>query len=265
MTKIIDYKEKKIRFQELGNRNENVIVLLHGYLESIDIWEEFGNDLAANNRVILIDLPGHGKTSVFAETHTMELMAEVVNQVLEHLNITKCVLIGHSLGGYVSLAFLEKYPDKLKALSLFHSSPLADNEVKKAARDLSIQDINAGKRIQICKEHVSKTFANDNLINFERTIGFIKIIALNTTSEGIIATLQGMKIRKDYSKLLENTQLPFLYILGAKDNFIPANILTFIKLPKNATILTLQNSGHQGYIEEPEICLEAIQKFVNNL
>jgi len=262
MTNIIEYKNKKIRYHEQGNGFP--IVMLHGFLESLDIWDEFATKIAENYRVILIDLPGHGKTDVFSEIHSMEFMAEVVNQVLVYLNIDKCVMIGHSMGGYVSLAFLENYAHKLTALSLFHSSPFADNEVKKAARDLTIQDIKLGKKIQICKEHAPKTFAHDNLIKFERIIGFTKIIAINTSPEGIIAALQGMKQRKDYSKILENTEIPFLYILGLKDNFIPSNILSFMKIPKNTNILNLQNSGHQGYIEEPEICYITIKNWLEN-
>lgn len=262
MIKKIKYLDKIIRFSDEGEGK--VIVLLHGYLESLDIFEDFAKNLSVLFRTISIDLPGHGKTDVFDEIHTMDFMAEVVFEVLKSENIEKCTIIGHSMGGYVALSFLEKYPEKLNGFSLFHSSPFADNEVKKTARSLTIEDIRNGKRIQICKEHCPKTFANENVEKFTQKIGFAKIIAINTPENGIIAALEGMKQRKDLSKLLENTKLPFLYILGLKDNFVPSNILSFMRLPENSRTLILENSGHQGYIEEPEKSFAAIVDFVNS-
>lgn len=262
MINFIDYKDKKIRYQLLGQGH--TIVLLHGYLESLDIWEDFAKSLSNDFQVISIDLPGHGKTSVFQEVHTMTFMAEVVEQVLATLNIQQCVIFGHSMGGYALMEYVNCYAERLVGFSLFHSTPFADNELKKTTRDMTILDIKNGKRITVCKEHSPKTFANENHKKFERIIGYAKIIALNTPQEGIIAALEGMKQRTDHAELLANTKLPFLFIHGAKDNFIQANVLNYMKLPINSKVLLLQNSGHQGYLEEPEICLENIKLFVNN-
>ena len=90
-----------------SSSNGPCIVLLHGFLESLCIWDEFVNELSKDFKVLTIDLPGHGKTENFSEVHTMEFMAETVKAVLEHLKIEKCVLIGHSMGGYVRLLLLK--------------------------------------------------------------------------------------------------------------------------------------------------------------
>ena len=262
MIQTIPFKETTIRFFEEGQGE--AVVLLHGYLESLDVWEDFSTELSKEYHVISIDLLGHGKSGTISETHSMELMADAVNDVLTHLNIEKCTLIGHSMGGYVTLAFLENYPEKLNAFSLFHSTPMADNEVKKSEREIVIKELESGKKVEICKAHVPKTFANENIAKFVREIGFGKIIALNTPLEGIIAALNGMKTRKNYSELLKNTKTPFLYILGKKDNFIPASILKHFSLPENNSLLILENSGHQGYIEEKEKSLIEIKKFLKN-
>lgn len=261
MIKNLIFQNKNIRYSIEGEGN--VLTILHGYLESIDLFENIAKKLAKKYQVILIDLPGHGKTDNFEQSHSMDFMAEVVFQVLKEENIEKCTLIGHSMGGYVTLSFLNKYPEILNGISLFHSTPFADNEPKKAARDIAIEDIKSGKKIKVCKEHPPKTFANENIEKFVQEIGFAKIIALNTSETGIILALEGMKNRRDYSKLLENTDLPFLFVVGEKDNFIPSNIPNFIKFPQKTSIVKLKDSGHQGFIEEEENSIDAIDKFVS--
>ena len=105
MTQNIKYKNISIRFREEGEGEP--IILLHGYLESLNIWDEFLEELSKRFRVVSIDLLGHGKTGNIGQIHTMDMMADAVNFVLVHLDISKCTMIGHSMGGYVTLAFLQ--------------------------------------------------------------------------------------------------------------------------------------------------------------
>src|SRR5690606_33245485 len=86
------------------------LVLLHGYLENLKMWESIGKKLSEEYKLIRIDLPGHGRSRTYGETHTMEFMAEKAHEVLNHLGIEKSAMAGHSMGGYVTLAFAEKYP-----------------------------------------------------------------------------------------------------------------------------------------------------------
>ncbi len=260
MTYTIPYKGSTIRFSEDGSGYP--IILLHGYMESLDVWDDFAADLSKEYRVISIDLPGHGKTGIFAPIHTMDIMAEIVDQVIKHLNIKGFVMIGHSMGGYVALEYLAKYPNKLDGLVLFHSTPLPDTEEKKKQRDQSIEQIKQGKKVAIAKEHVQKTFAQENHQKFVKDIGFLKIIAINTSNDGIIAALEGMKRRKDHTQTINNASIPIMLILGEKDNFIPIDLPKKIKLADNVKIEILKNSGHQGFIEEKENSLKLIKSFV---
>ncbi len=263
MLKNIDFQNTTIRFEDKGEGQ--IVVLLHGYLESLDIWDSFSEKLSENFRVISIDLLGHGKSGIISENPSMEIMADAVFEVLKNLKIKKCTLIGHSMGGYVALAFLEKYESCLEGLSLFHSTPLSDSESTKIMREKIIAGIKNGKKIEICKKHVHRTFAINNTEKYIKEIGFGKIIALNTPDKGIIAALESMKQRKNRAELLKNTKIPFLYILGKKDNFIPPNILSHFELPAGATIGILDNSGHQGYIEEREKSLEIVSNFLKKI
>jgi pimeloyl-ACP methyl ester carboxylesterase len=235
MYNTIDYKNSTIRFKDEGKGT--VVVLLHGYLESLEIWSEFSADLSEHCRVVSIDFPGHGKSGVIEKVHTMELLAQTVKSVMDYLNAGKYFLIGHSLGGYVALAFLELFPECLSGLN--------------------------GKKDLIYTVNIPKAFATDNLEKFSEQVDNAKEIARDIPGEGIIAVLNGMINRPDRSDLLARTSLPFLWILGERDNYIPYKVIVKkIELPKQGKLITLKNSGHMGFMEKKKKSLNAILGFL---
>jgi len=261
MDNTIEYKNTTIRFRDEGKGP--VIVLLHGYLESLEIWSEFSIDLAEFCRVVSIDLPGHGKSGVFGKVHTMELLAQSVKSVMDFLNTGKYFMVGHSLGGYVTLAFLELFPEYLSGLSLFHSHSLADsNEVIKN-RNREKRLVKNGKKDLIYAVNIPKAFAIVNLEEFSEQVDYAKEIASDISGEGIIAILNGMIERPDRSDILARTSLPFLWILGKKDNYIPYEaIVKKVELPKHGKLIALENSGHMGFMEEKQQSIKAILNFL---
>lgn len=263
MEKYIDFQNAQIRCTDKGEGK--TLVFLHGYLESLDIWTDFSKKLLQKNvRIITIDLPGHGKSQLPHEIATMEVMAKSVNAVLNNLQVEKCYLFGHSMGGYVTLAFLELFSEKLSGFCLFHSSPFADPPENKKNRDRQIELIKQGKKNLVYNVNIPKTFANDNLEKYKENVAFAKKIAKETSNEGIIAALEGMKQRPDRSQLLKETSIPFLYIIGKKDNFIPFSVLEKIKMPQKSKTVVFENSGHIAFIEEPEKALKTVLNFVTN-
>ncbi len=254
--------ESKIRYRDVGEGN--TIVLLHGYLESLKIWNSIVKDLKKNYRVIAIDLPGQGHSSISNEVQTMEAMAYEVKLVLDHLKVDKCFMIGHSMGGYVALAFMEAYPHIITGISLFHSSPYADNEDKKQLRERTIELLKMGKKNQLYTTHFNKVFANDNVEKMQYRIEKMQERVQKIPTEYIISVLAGMKVRSDRSELLANTQKAVQYIIGKKDNFIPFSILDNLKLPKRSEVVILENSGHMGIYEEKEKSIKAIRNFITN-
>src|SRR5690606_4982303 len=124
----------------------NPLVLLHGFLESSKIWEPFIPGLSVKRQVICIDLPGHGRSGLLGEVHSMELMADVVKAVLDHLEINSATLLGHSMGGYVSLAFCEKFPNSAAGVVLMNSTPQEDSAEKKLNRDRSVSVVKRNKK-----------------------------------------------------------------------------------------------------------------------
>jgi len=265
MIKYISFENIKLRIKEQG-RGDICIVLLHGYLETLEIWDGFAESLAENYRVVSLDIPGHGESGILGEVHQMDKMAEAVNTVLETLKIDNCILIGHSMGGYVTLAFLDKFPEKLLAFSLFHSTPFADNGEKKENRNREIKLIKEGKKASIYSVNIPKMFADDNLFMFEKEIDTIIKTAQKIPDEGIIALLNGMKERQDRLELLINTKVPYLLVLGKKDNYIPYDIVSEkIGIPNNITKLILEKSGHIGFVEEKEKSVLGIKRFIENI
>jgi pimeloyl-ACP methyl ester carboxylesterase len=249
-----------LSYSVLGNGK--TIVLLHGYLESKEIWGDFAEDLSGNFRVIVPDLPGHGSSGLPDGNLSVERMAELVKSILDKEDVEKCLLVGHSMGGYVALAFLDLFPEMLNGLSVFHSSPYADTDEKKQNRDREINIIRQGKKAQVYTAHFPNTFAKENVEIFANEIEKCKARAKNMSDEGIIAALEAMKNRPDRSMLLKGTKIPVQYIIGEKDNFIPMEILNKLQLPDNSEVVVLENSGHMGFIEEKENALEAIGGFV---
>jgi len=121
---LISFRGGKIHYSDSGCGE--IIVLIHGYLESMEVWENFAGRLSQKFRILRIDLPGHGHSDLFSDINSMELMAEVIKEILDIQGIKKVFLIGHSMGGYAALAFLQLFPEYLSGYSLFHSHPLSD-------------------------------------------------------------------------------------------------------------------------------------------
>jgi len=258
--------EKQLNFQghSVNYRVEGsgpALVLLHGFLENISIWDDFSGALSKMNKVIAIDLPGFGKTDVFSKNHTMDFMADAVNAVLEEEKIKYCILAGHSMGGYVSLAFAKKYEHKLKGLVLFHSHAAADDRQGKINRDRTIDVVKRDHKDFIAG-FIPLLFAEDNLEKFSDKIEELKSISQETSAEGVIAALAGMRDREDYTSLLKELDIPVLFIVGKQDSRIPIEkILPQTALPKHGESLILEGIGHMGFIEARKQTLRTIAHF----
>ena len=189
--------------------------------------------------------------------------AATVNAVIEKENIEKIFLIGHSMGGYIAMAFAENHSEKLSALCLFHSHPFADSEETKQARASLINEIKTSGKEKLCKEHPPKVFAENNVENFKNEIKNMQNKALKMTEKAIISSISAMKGRKDRADILARCKVPFLYIIGVKDNFIPLSILDKIKMPKNHTTVVMENSGHMSMIEEVDEITNILSNFVH--
>jgi len=258
------YSGGRIHYSDSGNGT--VIVLLHGYLESSEVWNGFAEKLKSEFRIISVDLPGHGLSDVYGEVHSMEFMATAVKNLVDSLDLKKVFLLGHSMGGYVALAFLELFPEYLLGYCLFHSQPFADTPAALEKRRREIEIVKAGKKNMMYPDNVIRMFAPSNLEKFSDSLRKSKDIASQIPGEGITAVLNGMMIRPSRLSFMEDGKIPCLWILGLMDNYIPCNIIRAnVNLPPNARVIVLKESGHLGFIEEEENSLRAITEFVNSI
>jgi len=242
------------------------VVLLHGYLESSEVWNGFAEKMLERFRIISVDLPGHGLSDSYGATHTMEFMATVVKELTDSLNLRKVFLTGHSLGGYVTLAFLDFFPDSLSGYCLFHSHPFPDNPETIGKRMREIVMVQEGKKEMMYPENIIGMFARSNLELFSDTVQRSKEIASGINGKGIIAILNGMMARPSRLSLMEEGRVPCLWILGAMDNYIACEtVQTRVKLPSNARVMVLEKSGHMGFVEEEELSVKVVSDFVSSL
>lgn len=250
--------------EECG-RDGATIVLLHGYLESLDVWDDFTRLLEPHMRVIALDLPGHGISELKGEVHTMEFLADTVHAVLKLCDVNKCIICGHSMGGYAALEFLRKYPQATSGIILFHSVPYADTEGKKENRRREIEIVLAGKK-ELIAATTFKSFAPFNRKKFAQTIEELADQAFLTDDDGVLALLRGMGERRDNNSTLSESGVPQMFIFGRGDEYITAEIAAdMIARHPQAQVLWLEKSGHIGFVEEPEKSAQAIIQFSDGI
>ncbi|WP_419869703.1 alpha/beta fold hydrolase [Chryseobacterium sp. CT-SW4] len=245
-----------LNFEKKGNGAET-LVLLHGFMENLSIWNDLEVHLSKNFNLLKIDLPGHGQSEIISEVHTMELMAEEVKKVLDSQNLDKVHLLGHSMGGYTALAFAEKYPRLLKSLTLFFSTYFPDDEEKKKLRIKSYRIIEEAFTTY-AKAGVPNLFNPNERDILEGKIELATSIALSTNNLGALACVKGMVERTDKKHVLENLEAKILVIAGKHDNAVKTD--SMIKnLPDKTNIKSyVLDCGHNGHWEKPSICAEII-------
>ncbi|KAF2341196.1 alpha/beta fold hydrolase [Flavobacterium tistrianum] len=255
--KNILYKNTNISFTDSGKGN--AIVLLHGFLENKKMWKDYVDFFAEKYRIITIDLLGHGESEPLGYVHEMEDNANAVNEVLESLKIEKATIVGHSMGGYVGLAFAELYPQKIQKLVLLNSTSKEDSAEKKLNRTRAIKAVKQNY-VSFISLAIANLFSENNRTRLAEEIEKVKIEALKTPLQGIIASQEGMKIRKDREWLLKENRFPVLLILGKKDPVL--NYEESLSQIEDTTVeLIAFEDGHMSQIENKEELKTALQHF----
>ncbi|MFP3598978.1 alpha/beta fold hydrolase [Chryseobacterium sp. SIMBA_029] len=253
-----------LNFERKGNGKET-LVLLHGFMENLSIWSDMQPHLSENFSLVKIDLPGHGQSDILAEVHTMELMADEVKKVLDHQKLEKVHLLGHSMGGYVSLAFAEKFPDSLKSLTLFFSTYFPDDEEKKNQRIKSYRII-TDSFAHYARAGIPNLFNPNERDILEGKIETALATALSTNNQGALACVKGMVERTGKKHVLENLDSKILVIAGKHDNAVKTET-TIKNLPDRTNIKSyILDCGHNGHWEKPAICAAIINtELLHNL
>ncbi|WP_185873220.1 alpha/beta fold hydrolase [Blattabacterium cuenoti] len=243
------------------------IIMIHGFMGSSKIWTPIYKILCKKFRIILIDVPGHGYSVCFKKNNilTMEYIADtIIKYVLKKNNINNAIFIGHSMGGYISLAIAEKVPKLFLGLCLVHSTAKSDNVQKRKNRINSIKLIKNNYNNFVIKT-VDKWFNPNNIHLLKDEIDFTKKIALLNSSDGIISTLIGIALRKERSFILKKYSFPKLYITGTYDLILnKEEIYREVDKGINTNIIEIP-TGHMGHLELPKKVTTILEKFIKSI
>ena len=258
MEKWLSFKNTKISYTDSGKGA--VVVLLHGFLENKHMWNEIIPEISKNKRVLAIDLLGHGHTECLGYIHPMELMADAVAAVLKTLRIRKITLIGHSMGGYVSLALSEKNPEMIRGLCLLNATAASDDTSRKKLRE------RANKMAQINLTNIVRMsfinlFSERSKEIFNPEIQLALSEALQTSLQGYSASQEGMKIRPNRLSVLKNNHFKKLFILGKKDPVLPVN-KGIKEAEETQSETVVLSGGHMSHIENSDELTRILNTFI---
>lgn len=261
----ITVEGKKIHYVTAGAGP--AVVLLHGLMEGAWVWREMTEVWAAENRVLAIDLPGHGQSEVLADVHAVPLCAQVVEAVMRAEGVAEAVLVGHSMGGYVALAVADLFPEKVKGVVLFHSQAAQDGEegLKQRQRAIALLEAGGEAKKDFVTRFMPTLFAPQNRERMADKIAALIEAGRAMSLEAILAIQKGLAERASYLHILTSASLPFCFIIGRHDEKQNvAKVMGQAMLCERAEILWLP-CGHMGFWEEPEACAAFVRDFVRRV
>jgi len=192
MTQKILFRNTELSYDRAGNGP--AVILIHGFPESSAIWDDFSKELSKELTVLAPDLPGHGLSGLPPNLSSMDDYADAVHSVAAHAGIKSFTLIGHSMGGYIALAFAKKFQgdNSVNGIGLFHSTVFADSDEKKVNRNRTIEVVKKD-RAGFIAELIPNLFAKENVEKFSAEINALKKIAHQCTPESLVAALTAMR------------------------------------------------------------------------
>ena len=258
---ILDYKNAAIFYTDSGKGP--AVVLIHGFLENTTMWNVIIPELSKRNRVIAIDLLGHGKSDCIGYTHSMELFAETLEAVLKKVRIRKCVLVGHSLGGYVALAFAEKHPKRVKGLCLMNSTSNEDTADRKLLRTRANKMVHKNFS-NLVRMSFTNLFSEESRIVFKDQMKNALSEAMQTPIQGYIAGQEGMKLRPNRNHVLAENSFKKLIIMGKKDAVLDYKT-SLEEVEKTNSKHVALPQGHMSHIENLEELILILKDFLKSI
>lgn len=239
------------------------VVMLHGFPLSSAIWASQQLNLSKKYFVITPDLRGHGLSPATEGIYDMDLLARDVLALLDHLHLTQVVIIGHSMGGYVALAAWHRSPERFLGLGLVGSQASADTEEGKKNRQKTAAKVAGGGGQVVANAMLPKLFASKHAANLPLIEGIEKIM-VDTPTNGIIGSLNGMASRSDFDEELAEIDIPVLILSGEKDQIIPiTKALAMAATIPEAILKIVPDAGHLPMIENPEATTKALDEFLS--
>jgi pimeloyl-ACP methyl ester carboxylesterase len=265
MIKTVTYKNAALSYAVCGEGFP--VVLLHGFAETHTIWKNQSDFLKDYYKLIVPDLPGSGASGLF-ETgkHNLSIdeLAHSIHSIIKNENIDRCVMLGHSMGGYITLSYAEKYPGKLQAFGLVHSTAYADSEEKKQNRKRGIEMMEAYGSYAFLKTTTPNLFTTRFKEKHAEIIKELIEDGRRFKKENLQQYYYAMMNRADKTNVLKNTGLPVLFVTGTEDAAIPLNdVLKQVHAPEIAYIHIINNMAHQSLLEVPMELNRILKNFID--
>ena len=264
MQKSILHRQRNLIYEVKGTGLP--VMLVHGFTEDRGIWNALVNAFSEKYRWLIPDLPGSGASDFNKDLESIADFAEALNAIRREEQIRQMVLIGHSMGGYISLALAEKYPEILKGLGLFHSTAYEDKPEKKESRKKSMEFIRHHGSAPYVRQSLPGLFS-ENFKNRhpEKIQEQIERYA-NFNPDSLVQYLDAMRNRKDKTRILKNMKEPVLFLMGEEDPAAPLqDMLEQCHLPQISYIHILADTAHMGMLENTNLCNSFIDRFLDQI
>ena len=247
-----DINGTHIGYEVLGNTGLP-LVLIHGFGLDRNIWRNMLFEYMPDQYVILPDVRGHGESDAPNGPYTMSQLADDLAGLLHILNVDKVIVCGHSMGGYISLAFAERYQQQLAGLGLITSRAEADSETKRESRYDLVERIREKGAVELA-ESLAPHLSKDETI-IRETYERIK----QTSPLGLIGASQAMAERPDRRDLLPKISVPALVVAGAEDQIVDLeDAREMSSLFPNAEFFAIPNAGHMPMWENPLVLAKGL-------
>jgi len=236
------------------------LVLIHGFGLDRSIWREMVFEYMPDQHVILPDVRGHGESDAPSRPYLMEELADDLAGLLSILHIDKAIVCGHSMGGYISLAFADLYPQRLLGLGLITTNAKADSDAKRKSRYRLIEQVRSHGSGELAKSLAPRLSQNETVI--KRTHALIE----STSPVGIMGTAHAMAERPDRMVLVQKLVLPTLVAAGEEDQIADfADTRQLAEAFPNGRFLAIPNAGHMPMWESPARLAEGILDLIKRV
>ena len=240
------------------------LLLLHGYLETMYVWDELVTLLDSRYRVISIDLPGHGLTGSY-DINSMEKVSALLVEILNKCEVDSAIVAGHSLGGYYALNMSRLYPDRVRKVVLLNSNPYADLPERHQDRLREIEIVKADRLVHLAMSSIPKMYNPDNLRRLDDKVQETIEICETHDPEGIVSTIKALMAREDVTEYTKTLKENLYMVFGDKDKFMPLEkAQELIALMPESNSFIIKDTGHNSFIEKPEEVAEIFKKIADS-